>query len=200
MAEENTSTEGRGLLTEAEREALAGERSDSYRYKTRSYLKRRIEKVERDADVLAEHAPDLLADLQAAVSESDESGRESVETPATPQREQPDASPTEPTSDAVAATLERVNLPEGHTPQSVGEGYAGVREYLRAEGPATKKEIVRKVMPSYPLGYDAEEAIDKIEAGERFRGAWWRKIVKPALDSDPEVGYRDNHNDYNINE
>ena len=68
---QTTSTEGRGLLTDAERAALAGDRSDSYRYKTRSYLKRRIEKVERDAEVLAEHAPDLLDDLRAAVDAAD---------------------------------------------------------------------------------------------------------------------------------
>jgi len=60
-------SEGRGLLTETEREAIAGELSDSYRYKTRSYLGRRIEKLETDIEVLTEHAPELLDDLEAAV-------------------------------------------------------------------------------------------------------------------------------------
>lgn len=65
-------TEGRGLLTEAEREAIAGERSDSYRYKTRAYLRNRIEEVEKDVDVLEEHAPELLEDLREAVCEGDD--------------------------------------------------------------------------------------------------------------------------------
>ena len=63
-------TEGRGLLTETEREAIAGERSDSYRYKTRTYLRNRLEKVERDIDVLEEHAPELLEELRDTVCET----------------------------------------------------------------------------------------------------------------------------------
>ena len=64
-------SEGRGLLTEREREAIAGELSDSYRYKTRSYLGRRISKLETDIEVLTEHAPELLDDLEAAVCTGD---------------------------------------------------------------------------------------------------------------------------------
>jgi len=60
-------TEGRGLLTESEREAIAGEASDSYRYKTRNYVRRRIEKLERDVEVLAEHDQELLDELRRAV-------------------------------------------------------------------------------------------------------------------------------------
>ncbi|APX97566.1 hypothetical protein BB347_13635 [Natronorubrum daqingense] len=62
-------TEGRGLLTESEREAIAGERSDSYRYKTRSYFLNRVDEVEKDIEVLEEHAPDLLEELQEIVCE-----------------------------------------------------------------------------------------------------------------------------------
>jgi hypothetical protein len=63
----DTSNGGRGLLTDAERASLAGDRSYSDQYQTRSRLKSRIEKVGHDADILAEHAPDLLDDLRAAV-------------------------------------------------------------------------------------------------------------------------------------
>jgi hypothetical protein len=73
---DDTSTEGRALLTETEREAIAGDRSDSYRYKTRSYLKRRIEKLEADVEVLANHAPELLADIQDAVNIADEQSQQ----------------------------------------------------------------------------------------------------------------------------
>jgi putative heme iron utilization protein len=74
MATEPKSTtmaEGRGLLTESEREAIAGERSDSYRYKTRSYFLNRVGEVEKDVEVLEEHAPDLLEELREAVCDDE---------------------------------------------------------------------------------------------------------------------------------
>lgn len=54
-------------------------------------------------------------------------------------------------------------------------------------GGATKAEIVQEVMPAHPLGYDPDEALGKIEAGERYRGAWWRRVIKPALEATPDV-------------
>ncbi|QLH84907.1 hypothetical protein HZS54_04770 [Halosimplex pelagicum] len=62
-------SQGRGLLTESEREAIAGEASDSYRYKTRSFLRDRLEEVEEDVAVLAEHDPELLDELRDVVCE-----------------------------------------------------------------------------------------------------------------------------------
>lgn len=68
MGEEATSmTEGRGLLTDREREAIQGDSSDSYKYKTRTYLRRRLDKLEADADLLAEHEPELYDRLLDAV-------------------------------------------------------------------------------------------------------------------------------------
>lgn len=63
----DTMTEGRGLLTEREREAIEGESSDSYRYKTRTYVRKRLDKLESDAELLAEHEPDLYDRLLDAV-------------------------------------------------------------------------------------------------------------------------------------
>ena len=60
---------GRGLLTESEREALAGESSDSYRYKTRSFFRDRLDEVEKDVEHLKEHDPDLLEELREVVCE-----------------------------------------------------------------------------------------------------------------------------------
>ena len=65
----NTMTEGRGLLTEREREALAGEDSDSYKYKTRTYFRRRLKKVESDIELLDKHDPELLNELRNVVCE-----------------------------------------------------------------------------------------------------------------------------------
>lgn len=62
-------SQGRGLLTESEREAIAGEASDSYRYKTRSFLRDRLEEVEEDVAVLEEHDPKLLEKLREVVCE-----------------------------------------------------------------------------------------------------------------------------------
>ena len=60
-------SQGRGLLTESEREAIAGEASDSYRYKTRSFLRDRLKEVEEDIAVLEEHDPELLKELREVV-------------------------------------------------------------------------------------------------------------------------------------
>ena len=58
---------GRGLLTGTEREAIAGEGSDSYRYKTRSFFRDRLDEVGDDIDVLEEHDPELLKELREVV-------------------------------------------------------------------------------------------------------------------------------------
>ncbi len=60
-------SEGRGLLTELERNSIAGEASNLYRYKTRSYLRNRIENLEKDIEVLGEHDPELLDEFREAV-------------------------------------------------------------------------------------------------------------------------------------
>jgi len=60
-------SEGRGSLTEEERKAIAGEKSDSYRWKTRSFFRSRLEAVEGDVAVLREHDPELLEELREVV-------------------------------------------------------------------------------------------------------------------------------------
>lgn len=61
------------------------------------------------------------------------------------------------------------------------------RALIEERGAATKKEIVREVMPEHPAGYDVEGALEKIEAGGRYRGAWWRRVVKSGLEELPDV-------------
>jgi putative heme iron utilization protein len=65
-------TGGRGLQTESEREAIAGEASSSYRYKTRSFFRDRLEEVAKDIDLLAEHDEELLDELREVVCDGDE--------------------------------------------------------------------------------------------------------------------------------
>ena len=46
-------------------------------------------------------------------------------------------------------------------------------------------------MPDHALGYDVDGALAKVEAsGERYRGAWWRKVVKPGLGALDDVEYQ----------
>jgi hypothetical protein len=67
-------SQGRGLLTESERDALAGNASDSYEYKTRSYVRSRLEKLAEDVKVLEEHDQELLGELREVVCPTQEDG------------------------------------------------------------------------------------------------------------------------------
>ena len=55
--------------------------------------------------------------------------------------------------------------------------------FIEAEGGASQREIVREVMPEHPLGYDVPE----LETGKRFRGAWWRRVIKPGLEAHGDI-------------
>lgn len=70
------------------------------------------------------------------------------------------------------------DLPSTVDPADARAAIEAAVDYLEREGGATMREIVRDVMPGHPLGYDVPELGD----GERFRGAWWRRVVKPALE------------------
>jgi hypothetical protein len=60
--------------------------------------------------------------------------------------------------------------------------------YLANAGQATMGQIVLATMPEHPLRYDAEEAREKIETeGDRYKGSWWRMVVKPGLEALPGV-------------
>lgn len=63
----------------------------------------------------------------------------------------------------------------------------GARDYIRDHGGATKADLVKQVMPDHPLGYDAGDAIDKIDSDDRYRGAWWRRVVIPGLKAADDV-------------
>ena len=61
------------------------------------------------------------------------------------------------------------------------------RDYLREHGPATKRDLIAEVMPDHSLGYDVDSALEKVESGDRYRGSWWRKVVKTGLKALPDV-------------
>jgi uncharacterized protein YdaT len=68
--------EGRSLLTEREREILAGNADvkDNYRYKVESYARNRINGIERDVEVLREHHPELYEHLKEIVCQDEAEG------------------------------------------------------------------------------------------------------------------------------
>lgn len=62
----------RGLLTDREREILAGEAdvSDNYRYRVVSRTRTKLNALETDIEILEEHHPELLEEIRAVVCEN----------------------------------------------------------------------------------------------------------------------------------
>jgi len=75
--------------------------------------------------------------------------------------------------------LSALSFPSGVDHEEGVEAILAARDYLREQGPAAMKEIVTNVGPEHPLKYDLPK---EIETGERHRGAWWRRVVKPGLE------------------
>jgi hypothetical protein len=65
--------ERRGLLTEREREIISGDAdvNDEYYYSVVSRVRRKIDNLAKDAELLQEHHPDLSEELREAVSDDD---------------------------------------------------------------------------------------------------------------------------------
>jgi hypothetical protein len=58
----------RALITEREREQIAGEDTDQRRYEATSRVRRRVkDELVKDIEVLAEHHPELLREIQEVV-------------------------------------------------------------------------------------------------------------------------------------
>ena len=69
----------RALLTEMEREQIAGEHGDDRKYQATSRVRRRIkEKLTTDVEVLRENHPELYAELQDVVCEPEGTSTSSV--------------------------------------------------------------------------------------------------------------------------
>ena len=63
----------RALLTETEREQIAGDHGRDRRYQATSRVRRRIdEELTEDIKILKEHHPELLEELRGVVCEEDE--------------------------------------------------------------------------------------------------------------------------------
>jgi Arc/MetJ-type ribon-helix-helix transcriptional regulator len=79
--------------------------------------------------------------------------------------------------------LADLTFPQGRDRDACLNAIHAARDYLEREGSATMREIVTAIQPDHSLGYDVVE----LDKGERYRGAWWRKVVKPGLESLEDV-------------
>lgn len=121
---------------------------------------------------------------EAAVSDTEDRAPATTDTALV--NEGDDTPPEALESDAVDE-LEDVDFPAGRDREECSAAVYAARDYLREHGPATMREIVGEVMPEHPLGYDVDGALEKVKAGDRYRGAWWRRVVKPGLKALPDV-------------
>jgi hypothetical protein len=96
---------------------------------------------------------------------------------------------TEPVADPVEVTdgTPGVEFPATVDGDDARAAVTAAAEYLREHSSATKGEIVRAVMPDHALGYDVDDALAKLDAGDRYRGAWWRRVVSPGLEARDDV-------------
>lgn len=135
---------------------------------------------------------DVIWGLIEAVDsrESDAGATPDTSTPTPSERSDGDVRPESPTPDdvdAVRAAVEQADLPGQVHPDEAVHAVRAVLDYLDSHNGGTMREIVAAVMPGYALGYDVDAALAKVEAGERYRGAWWRRVVRPALEAHPDV-------------
>ena len=74
MTDKQTSgmAQSRALITETEREHIAGEHSDKRKYEAVSRVRSRInDELTTDIDILETHHPDLLEELREVVCEAE---------------------------------------------------------------------------------------------------------------------------------
>lgn len=102
------------------------------------------------------------------------------------------ATPDERARSALEAV--RATIDHGWTDAQLDEFTPAVEaaaQHLEREGQATKKDFLREVALDHPAGFstDAMEAyLDENHARDDYEGAWWRKVVRPALTQYPEYG------------
>lgn len=185
-------SQGRGLLTESERKALAGNASDSYQYKTRSYFRDRLDKLADDVGVLKEHDPELLEELRDVVCEDTASEvREQVqpsasEEPAVEFRDESEES-AEPQQDT--PSVERAQSPRAKAQEMLEEkglsapqkeAVLAAWDHLRERGMSQRSTFIDDVYPDHHAGY-ADRGLKNPER------AWWKNVIDDYLPDLPNV-------------
>ena len=90
--------------------------------------------------------------------------------------------------DDLVDELTDVEFPSSRTREECIEVVRAARDYLRDVPSASMRDFVNDVLPEHPIGYE----VVTLDEGERYRGAWWRKVVRPGLEAAPGVRRRGN--------
>jgi hypothetical protein len=90
-------------------------------------------------------------------------------------------------SDGFDDPLKDIDFPAGRDREEWSDAVNAARDYLRDYGPTTKRNLVAAEMPEHPLGYGVDDALEKVATGDSYRGAWWRRVVKPGSKALPDV-------------
>jgi len=83
-------------------------------------------------------------------------------------------------------------IPEG-MPQKIDEeearqAIAATVALLQENQAASQLEITKAVMPDWPLTYNVDNALARLENPEkRNRTTWWRNVILPALKAHPDI-------------
>lgn len=102
--------------------------------------------------------------------------------------ETPRASADTSVIDSARPDVSQLDLPGSVDADAAADAVAAAVDELRERGSATKGELVSAVMPQHDLGYDVAAATEKVgTSGERYRGAWWRRVIKPGLEQEERV-------------
>ena len=135
-----------------------------------------------DADTL--DAEELRGDPSTTLADESDARADAVDTATDGPADSPaDAHGADAADEGDALDAVLAELPSTVDRDAAREAILAAREYLKNHGTATKVDFVRGVIRDHPLGYNPDAALAKIEAGERYRGAWWRKVVKPGLEA-----------------
>lgn len=195
----------RALMTETERSILSGvqEVKDNYRYSVESRVRSRIRgPLAEDVEALRDNQPEIFSILvevvcgddiaasdvqerETASREPDEAAEHPGETTTEPQDRASieAAEPPDAPDDVAGGALMGVEFPSSRDRDDCVRIVAAAYRYLQERGKATMRQFVQDVMPDHSLGYDVPD----LEEGDRFRGAWWRSIVRPGLAALPDV-------------
>jgi hypothetical protein len=84
-------------------------------------------------------------------------------------------------------SLDGVDFPDSRDREDCLAAVDAARAYLREHGTATMRDLVTNVMPEHPVDYNVDDAREKLAAGDRYRGGWWRLVVRPGLEALDDV-------------
>lgn len=79
--------------------------------------------------------------------------------------------------------LKSLEFPRGRDRDECIAAIHAARGYIAKSGGATQRELVKDVMPKHSIDYEVPD----LETGQRYKGSWWRRVVKPGLEAFDDV-------------